>query len=64
MNQKYYKLSKTENKLLPAYMQWGAHCMIAWHIIGVMEHNDPIKYKRVQELIERVKELRKMSFPF
>ena len=38
--------------------------MIAWHIIGVMEHNDTKKYKRAQELIERVKELRKMSFQF
>jgi len=62
--QKYYKLNETEKKLLPAYMQWGAHCMIAWHIIGVMEHYDTKKYKRAQELIERVKELRKMSFPF
>ena len=62
--QKYYKLNKIEKKLLPAYVQWGAHCMIAWHIIGVMEHNDTKKHKRAQELIERVKKLRKMSFPF
>ncbi|MFC1878204.1 phosphotransferase [Thermodesulfobacteriota bacterium] len=62
--QKYHKLNETEKKLLPAYMQWGAHCMIAWHIIGVMKHNDTKKYKRAQELIERVKELRKMSFQF
>ncbi len=62
--QKYYKLNETEKKMLPAYIQWGAHCMIAWHIIGVMEDNDTIKYKRAKELIERVKELRKMSFRF
>ncbi len=62
--QKYYKLSEIEKKLLPAYVQWGAHCNVAWHILGVMEHNDTKKYKRAKELIERVKKLRKMSFPF
>ena len=62
--QKYYKLTKTDKKLLPVYMQWGAHCMIAWHIIGVMEDNDARKYKRAKEFIARVKKLRKMSFSF
>jgi len=62
--QKYYKLNETEKELLPAYMQWGAHCMIAWHIVGVMENNDTKKFKRAQKLIERVKELRKMTFRF
>ncbi|MCK4768187.1 MAG: phosphotransferase, partial [Desulfobacula sp.] len=62
--QKYYKLNQIEKELLPAYMQWGAHCMIAWHLIGVMEDNDTIKYKRAQALIARVKQLRKISFSF
>jgi len=62
--QKYYELNQIEKELLPAYMQWGAHCMIAWHLVGVMEDNDTIKYKRTQELIQRVKQLRKMSFSF
>ncbi|MBU8909740.1 MAG: phosphotransferase [Desulfobacterales bacterium] len=62
--QKYYRLSQIEKELLPAYMQWGAHCMIAWHLTGVIEDNDTVKYKRAQELIARVKQLRKMSFSF
>ena len=62
--QKYYKLKQIEKELLPAYMQWGAHCMIAWHLIDVMEDNDTIKYKRAQALIARVKQLQKMSFSF
>jgi len=53
--QKHYKLNETEKKLLPAYMQWGAHCMIAWHIIGVMEHNDTKKYKRKVDMSNTTK---------
>jgi homoserine kinase type II len=62
--QKQVTLTETEIKLLPAYIQWGAHCNIAWHILGALQDNDTIKYKRAQELIARVKALRKTSLSF
>lgn len=62
--QKDYTLDDIEKQLLPFYIQWGAHCMLAWHLLGVMENNDPIKYKRALEFMDRVVKLRKMPSSF
>jgi homoserine kinase type II len=56
--QKTRKLSPKERKLLPYYIQWGAHAMICWHLKHLLKAKETKKLKRVQYLMKRVKQLR------
>ena len=54
------RLNKKENELLPYYIQWAAHAMLYWHLRNNMLYElDEIQVKRVEELMDRVKILRK-----
>jgi homoserine kinase type II len=53
-------LTYQEWALLPAYMQWGAHGMITWHMRNNLVHqHHPTQWQRVQELMQRVQQMRK-----
>lgn len=53
-------LSEKENELLPYYIQWAAHGMLYWHLRNNMLYElNETQVKRVEELMARVKKLRK-----
>ena len=57
-------LTEKEWKLLPYYIQWGAHGMISWHLRHyLMFKENPKQLKRVTELMNRVKRLRDTRIP-
>jgi len=58
--EKIRKISPKERKLIPYYIQWGAHAMICWHLKHLLNKKDPRKLKRVNYLMNRVKNLRKL----
>lgn len=52
-------LTQNEWVLLPAYMQWGAHGMITWHMRNDLLHtHHQTQWERVQELMVRVQQMR------
>ncbi len=51
------KLSVKERELLPFYIRWGAHAMIAWHLKHLIYVKDPRKIDRVTMFMERLKRL-------
>lgn len=52
-------LTPKEWKLLPAYIQWGAHGMITWHMRNNLLHqHHETQWLRVKELMERVQQMR------
>jgi homoserine kinase type II len=59
---KIRKISPKEYKLLPYYIQWGAHAMIYWHLKHLLNKKDSRKLKRAQYLINRIKMLRKSMY--
>lgn len=58
--QKIRKISSKERKLLPFYIQWGAHAMICWHLKHLLNNRESKKLNRVKYLMNRVKQLRKL----
>lgn len=56
--QKARKISPKERKLLPYYIQWGAHAMICWHLKHLLNKREKKKLDRINYLINRVKKLR------
>ncbi len=57
-------LTQEEIKLLPQYIQWSAHGMISWHLRNYLIYKKNHKQlKRVVELMNRVKTLRKTKIP-
>lgn len=57
-------LTKEELELLPYYIQWAAHGMISWHLRHYLIYKKSYKqFKRVMELMNRVKILRKTQIP-
>jgi len=53
------KLSDKEIELLPYYIQWAAHGMLYWHLRNNMLYAlNQTQVKRVEELMNRVKNLR------
>ncbi len=52
-------LTEKENELLPYYIQWGAHAMIAWHLKHLLMNEDPRKKERLRYFMDRVVRLRK-----
>jgi len=58
--QKIRKISPKERKLLPYYIQWGAHAMICWHLKHLLNRKETKKLNRVKYLMNRVKRLRKL----
>ena len=56
------KLTDKENELLPYYIQWAAHGMLYWHLRNNMLYTlNPTQVERVRELMNRVKNLRKIN---
>jgi len=53
------ELSEKETELLPYYIRWGAHAMIAWHLKCLLEEYDPRKMERLTMFMDRVMWLRK-----
>lgn len=51
-------LSENENELLPYYIQWGAHAMIAWHLKHLLVKEEPRKLERLHYFMDRVMKLR------
>lgn len=58
--EKIRKISPKERKLLPFYIQWGAHAMICWHLKHLLNKRETKKLNRVKYLMNRVKRLRKL----
>ncbi len=57
-------LTQEEIELLPHYIQWSAHGMISWHLRNYLIYKRNHKQvKRVMELMNRVKTLRKTRMP-
>ena len=57
---KLRKLTQKENELLPYYIQWAAHGILYWHLRNNMLYElNETQVKRVEELMNRVKKLRK-----
>jgi len=57
-------LTKEELELLPHYIQWAAHGMISWHLRHYLIYQKNHKqFKRVMELMNRVKTLRTTQLP-
>jgi len=57
-------LTKEELELLPYYIQWAAHGMISWHLRHYLIYKKSYQqFKRVMELMNRVKILRKTQIP-
>lgn len=52
------KISTKEKLLLPYYIKWAAHAMIAWHFNHLLYEKDARKLNRVNYLIERVRKLK------
>lgn len=52
-------LSDLEKELLPFYMQWGAHTMITWHLQHLIRQPTDPRLRRIQYLVQRVRDLRK-----
>ena len=57
-------MSAKERELLPYYIRWGAHAMIAWHLKHLVRKTDPRKEERARFFMERVKRLRDRDFSF
>lgn len=57
------KITPKEKELLPYYIQLTAHTTIGWHLKRILNKKDNKKLKRARELMKRVKNLRKSSFP-
>lgn len=55
------RLTSEERELIPAYIQYTAHAMMAWHINSYLERpgKDPKYLRRIRQLIERVQGVRK-----
>ena len=52
-------LTHKEWAFLPAYIQWGAHGMITWHLRNDLLHiHHQTQWERVQELMTRVQDMR------
>lgn len=58
--QKIRKISLKERKLLPYYVQWGAHAMICWHLKHLLNKKETKKLNRLKYFMNRVKRLRKL----
>ena len=57
-------ITQDEFGLLHEYIQWAAHGMISWHLRYFLIHRkNPKQLKRVQQLMQRVKTLRKNRIP-
>ena len=57
-------LTQEELELFPYYIQWSAHGMISWHLRHyLMYKRNNKQVKRVMELMNRVKALRKTRMP-
>jgi homoserine kinase type II len=58
------QITKKEWDLLYIYIQWAAHGMISWHLRHFLIYKENLKQlARVNELMERVKRLRKNQLP-
>jgi len=58
------QITQKEWELLYIYIQWAAHGMISWHLRHFLIYNENLKQlARVNELMERVKRLRKNQLP-
>lgn len=55
-------ISSQEIKLLPHYIQWGAHAPLSWFLGEILNGYEERKFNRANELMARVKELRKVSY--
>lgn len=60
--EEYYQqrtISKQEVKLLPTYVSWAAHGMLAWHLENnLLNEENPKQLQKVEELMIRVRALR------
>ncbi len=60
--EEYYQqrqISQQEVKLLPVYVSWAAHGMIAWHLENnLLSVENPKQLQKVEELMSRVRQLR------
>jgi len=50
-------LTERERELLPFFIRWGAHCMIAWHLDHIMERPDSRKLERALMFTDRLANL-------
>ncbi len=58
------QITQKEWELLYIYIQWTAHGMISWHLRHFLIYEENLKQlARVNELMERVKKLRKNQLP-
>jgi len=53
------KMEPRELELLPYYIQWGAHAMICWHLMHLLDTEDQRKMARLRFFMERVRDLRR-----
>lgn len=58
---KIRKLSGKEERLLPYYIQWGAHAMIGWHLSRLLGKKLSKNLRRANYLMRRVQRLRKIN---
>jgi homoserine kinase type II len=54
-------LTERERKLLPYFIRWGAHCLIAWHLAHIIHEPDPRKLERAMMFTERLAKLKNLD---